>query len=90
MSIILHFLIFTFYEEKMPTYNYRCNECNTKYEIFHKVKENPDDVICPSCKSKSSTKLITAANIGVTRQHSHKDSPLQCGMDTPCPGCHLR
>jgi putative FmdB family regulatory protein len=73
----------------MPTYNYKCNECNTKYEIFHKVKENPDDVICPSCNSKSSKKLITAANIGVTSNHSSNSAPLQCGMDAPCPGCHL-
>ncbi len=73
----------------MPNYNYRCNECNTKYEIFHKVKENLDDVVCPSCYSKSSTKLITAANIGVTSSHSIRETPLQCGMDATCPGCHL-
>ena len=73
----------------MPTYNYKCNECNTKYEIFHKVKENPYDVICPSCNSKSSTKLMAAANIGVKSSHSHNTAPLQCGMDSPCPGCHL-
>lgn len=48
----------------MPTYVYKCKDCNTKYEIFFKTKENQDEVICPTCNSKEAVKQITAANVG--------------------------
>lgn len=46
----------------MPIYAYKCEECNTKYEVFHKVKENIEDVICPNCESKKAKKLMSAAS----------------------------
>ena len=47
----------------MPTYSYKCEKCETKYEVFHKVKEIKDDVVCPSCGSIEAKKLMTAAGI---------------------------
>lgn len=49
---------------KMPTYVYKCKECNTKYEVFFKVKEIKEDIICPNCHSNESIKQMTAANVG--------------------------
>jgi putative FmdB family regulatory protein len=48
----------------MPTYVYKCSDCETKYEIFHKSSEKSEDIKCPECGSKKSDKLIAAANIG--------------------------
>jgi putative FmdB family regulatory protein len=48
----------------MPTYAYKCNDCDSKYEVFHKTKENESDVKCPDCYSGNSKKLISAANFG--------------------------
>ncbi len=48
----------------MPTFVYKCKDCASKYEVFHKVKEVQEDVICPSCGSHEAKKMITAANIG--------------------------
>jgi putative FmdB family regulatory protein len=33
----------------MPTYDYRCNDCNTVHEVTHSIKESPD-IFCPCCK----------------------------------------
>ncbi len=43
----------------MPIFEYKCKDCNTVFEVFHKVKENKDDVFCPKCKSKNYVKLIS-------------------------------
>lgn len=65
----------------MPTYAYKCKDCGTKYEVFHKVKENLDDIICPSCESKSYQKLISATNIvGISSSISTQDLPTT----SPC------
>lgn len=43
----------------MPVYEYRCKDCNTKYEILHLTKENFDEIICPKCNSKNYVKLLS-------------------------------
>lgn len=32
----------------MPTYDYKCNDCNESFEKFHGMSESPE-VSCPSC-----------------------------------------
>ncbi len=43
----------------MPIYEYRCSDCNEKYEILHLSKEKLDEIICPSCGSKNYKKLFS-------------------------------
>jgi putative FmdB family regulatory protein len=68
----------------MPIYAYKCEECSTKYEVFHKVKENLDDVICPSCESKKAKKLMSAPSVCC----SSSSSSYSSGMPAmpPCAG----
>ncbi len=33
----------------MPTYEYRCNKCGKRFDLFQKMNDKPIDV-CPSCK----------------------------------------
>lgn len=67
----------------MPVYVYRCKDCGTKFEIFHKTKENLEDNICPSCSSRNANKLMAAASIGnISSTHSHTNMPSCAG-----PGC---
>lgn len=35
----------------MPTYDYKCLECDHTFEEFQKITENPLE-ICPKCKGK--------------------------------------
>lgn len=43
----------------MPIFEYRCNDCNNKFEILHLSKENIDEIICPNCNSKNYKKLFS-------------------------------
>ncbi|MBM4176493.1 MAG: zinc ribbon domain-containing protein [Ignavibacteria bacterium] len=44
----------------MPVFEYRCTECNSKYEILHLGQEKAEDIFCPSCNSKNHKKLLSA------------------------------
>ena len=44
----------------MPIYDYRCDNCGKTYDVFHKVREVPEDIICPDCASTRHTRLISA------------------------------
>lgn len=47
----------------MPTYDYRCNDCGTHYDVFHKTKEIIEDIVCPSCHSTQHRKLFSVVSI---------------------------
>jgi len=41
----------------MPTYDYKCNNCDHKLEIFQKISENPKRK-CPECGRMKLVRLI--------------------------------
>ena len=49
----------------MPVFDYQCEECKTKYDVYHKVREIADDVVCPSCGSRSHKRLISVPGVSV-------------------------
>ena len=42
----------------MPTYEYRCEACNHKFEAFQSMSSKPVSV-CPKCKKRKVKKLIS-------------------------------
>ncbi|RME90056.1 MAG: zinc ribbon domain-containing protein [Candidatus Hydrogenedentota bacterium] len=46
----------------MPTYDYKCNECGTRFEVFHGMNESPD-VHCPECNAVASKQISAGAGI---------------------------
>ena len=66
----------------MPIFDYRCNDCGTTYDVFHKVREVEEDIVCPSCKSTNHQRLLSAPNFSV----SSKASPDFCSGGPSC-GC---
>ncbi|MER3525254.1 MAG: FmdB family transcriptional regulator [Ignavibacteria bacterium] len=73
----------------MPIYDYRCNDCGTTYDIFHKVREVPDDVVCPTCQSTNHTRLLSASHVaisGVTSSTSTDLGPSSCDSGACCGG----
>jgi len=54
----------------MPVFEYLCNECKTKYEIYHKSSSNPEEVQCPKCQSKDHKKLLSSFSATVTSESS--------------------
>lgn len=63
----------------MPMYSYKCENCGTKYDIFHKVREETENIICPNCNSLAYKKLMTAASIGSSAKTS-----VPSGSLPPC------
>lgn len=44
----------------MPVFEYQCNDCITKYEIFHKSQSSKEEINCPSCGSEKKSKLFSS------------------------------
>ncbi len=65
----------------MPIYDYKCEECGTTYDIFHKVREIAEDVVCPSCGSQNHTRLISAPafSMGEKKEGSSCEDGGCCG-----------
>lgn len=45
----------------MPTYDYRCKDCENTFERFTKVAEMNDPQTCPKCSGTNSEKFIGGA-----------------------------
>lgn len=69
----------------MPIYDYKCNDCGNTYDVFHKVREVIDDVVCPSCDSKEHTRLLSAPNVSVGCSSSTDFAP-SCSTGGGCGG----
>jgi putative FmdB family regulatory protein len=71
----------------MPVFEYKCSDCNSKYDIFHRSSENPEEVECPTCHSKDHKKLFSSFSASVSRpSFNYNDcSSGNCGI-TPSPG----
>lgn len=41
----------------MPTYDYECDACSHKFELYQSISAEPEKV-CPSCKKKKLRRLI--------------------------------
>lgn len=71
----------------MPIFQYKCKECNHNYEIFFKVREDIQLIICPNCASTNYKKLISSTNIS-TRGFSNNapvcSNSCQCQHHNTC------
>ncbi len=71
----------------MPVYDYRCTDCNSVYDVFHKGQEIKEDVVCPSCGSSNYKKLISAPMVSISSSSSSKNfNPPPCETGGCCNG----
>ncbi len=67
----------------MPIFEYRCSECNSKFEVLHKSYASEEEIICPNCKSNKNKKLMSSfsssVNGGSDFSGSSDDSPSYTG-----------
>lgn len=61
----------------MPIFEYKCNDCNKKFEVLHKSSANLEEVICPDCQSKNHKKLLSS--FSASTGSSSFDSGPSCG-----------
>jgi len=44
----------------MPVFEYKCSDCETKFEVLHKSSVKQSDVSCPKCNSTKNKKLFSS------------------------------
>jgi putative FmdB family regulatory protein len=73
----------------MPIFEYKCQDCNTKFEVLHKSSTHLSDVFCPNCKSANSKKLFSKFNASMNESSdsSYNDSCASGSCDLPSGGC---
>ena len=73
----------------MPIFEYRCSDCNTKFEVLHKSQEKEEDIICPKCNSNKSKKLMSsfAASMDGSSSFSGSSYSDDSGSSYPGGGC---
>ncbi len=73
----------------MPIFEYKCNDCNTKYEVLHKSSANLSEVTCPKCKSANSKKLLStfSAAVSESSDSSYGDHCASGACGLPSGGC---
>jgi putative FmdB family regulatory protein len=59
----------------MPIFDYQCKDCGKTYDVFHKVREVAEDIICPSCSSRNAQRLISAPNFAFSGHVTVSTSP---------------
>ena len=74
-------------ELPMPNYDYQCTECGNTYDVFHKVREIEEDVVCPACQSQEHVRLISAPSIAVKgSEKAPRGFVPPCGDASCCGG----
>ena len=72
----------------MPIFEYKCSECNTKFEVLHKSTAKKGDVSCPKCNSINNKKLFSSFSPSINSDSY--SSPGECSTgqcQTPVGGC---
>jgi putative FmdB family regulatory protein len=70
----------------MPIYDYKCGGCGEVYDVFHKVREVKEDIVCPKCQSTEHVRLISAPSVSVKGKSSQSEFVPPCGDASCCGG----
>ncbi len=73
----------------MPIFEYKCVDCETKFEVLHKSVSNPEKVSCPKCKSENYKKLLSSFSAPVSAGFNYEPgcSNGSCGAHTHSSSC---
>lgn len=70
----------------MPVFEYRCEDCNKKFEILHLSNSKLDEVVCPHCGSKNYKKLLSRIAKPVSEDSDFDSSDFDSGDDDDYSG----
>ena len=66
----------------MPVFEYKCKQCNSKFEVLHKSSVNQEEVTCPKCNSKENKKLLSSFSAtGFSTSSSSGCESGNCGIE---------
>ncbi len=61
----------------MPMYEYRCEGCGEQFEIVQSVHARPEDTVCPHCKARKATRLLSSFASKVVGDHKPTFSEMK-------------
>lgn len=64
----------------MPIFEYKCENCDTKYEVLHKSSANIGEVTCPECNSNKSKKLLSSFSASMGSSSDGSCASGSCGL----------
>ncbi|MFO7444818.1 MAG: zinc ribbon domain-containing protein [Ignavibacteriaceae bacterium] len=71
----------------MPLFEYKCKNCDTKYEVLHKSAVKQEEVACPKCHSTESKKLFSAFSASIDNSGGYSGSSCATGnCEIPASG----
>ena len=70
----------------MPIFEYKCKQCNSKFEVLHKSSLNQGEVSCPSCNSKENQKLLSTFSATGFSASSSSCASGNCGVEPSYSG----
>lgn len=63
------------YPERMPLYEYRCNDCASVFEVRRPMAQRELAAVCPACESRASMPLISRVGMLVGCESGALDRP---------------
>ncbi len=70
----------------MPVYEYRCSDCNSKFDVFHKSMNSDEEIKCPKCDSTNNKKVFSAFSASIDGSSGFSES-YGGGSDASCSTC---
>jgi len=71
----------------MPVYEYKCSECKTKFDVFHKSISVEEKIICPKCGSQDNKKLLSAFSASINSAGGFSSSSYEPSESSSCSTC---
>lgn len=68
----------------MPIFDYHCSDCGAKYEVFHKVREKTEDVLCPECGSTNYKKQMSIPAVSMESTSASAGPSCESGGSCGC------
>ncbi|MGV8058187.1 MAG: zinc ribbon domain-containing protein [Smithellaceae bacterium] len=66
----------------MPIYEYRCDKCKKQFEVVTMSMSEKSDAVCPKCKSKKVSKMMSSFGYG-----KHSSSSSDSYSNSSSSGC---
>ena len=70
-----HVIIFALLEIHMPIYEYRCNDCESKFSVLNRSFSEIKDPVCGECSSTSVIRIISQDRVITSWNDFMKDLP---------------
>ena len=67
----------------MPIYEYRCEECDHRFEILQRLGEGPDGLTCPDCGTPRLEKMFSTFAASATQGSMAVPASAGCAPGAP-------